>query len=491
MFHRSTRLALVAAATLVAGTARAQFVNGSFESGDFTGWVTQDLGDPLTALDVVTAGTGLELGEFEATPTDGSHLVVTGCDGDGPGTIFLAQDVSIPAKSTLLKFDYRAAWDLESFGAAVDRSFAVSIEPSGGGEPLQSTEIRRLFAGEIVDDTGLTTASVDLSAFAGQTVRVKLEWSVPENFTGPAAFVLDDVRLVGKKLPAAEGTSLKARLNFLESDLDTLGFSMVVPVSEEFETLGSDVSITVGDASFDVSLDEKGNGVDDNLKITVRPVGTLHARVTLKCVNGDFLSDLSDYGVDNTTTAPGGVYCSVPVSVELDGTLTERSVPVVFKGVEDSKGSLAGKASSEVRPGKLLANLFFSAPGMDSMLLKGTGVVAPGFEAEGSTVTLTLGTLAREFELDSAGQGSSGDSLLALKRDARDPSLYSVTLVCAGADLVAELEDSGFENATVAKPGADLPLQLVISIDGRTMQSFFVARWVSTEDLFGIAHAKF
>ena len=491
MFVRSGRFVLMALVLLGANRAQAQFVNGSFETGSLDGWLTADLDNPLTALDVSSTGANIEFGSFETAPTDGSWFALTGFDGDGPGTIFLAQDVTVPAGSSTLKFDYRAAWDLDLIPAEIDRSFAVVIEPEGGGEPLQSTEVIRAIAGEAVNDTGLTTASLDLSAFAGQAVRVKFAWDVPEEDSGPAACVLDNVRLVGKKLPAGSAATLRTRLDFVNFDMDTLSFSMVVPVSEEFEPLDSDVGVTVGDASFGLTLDEHGNAVDENVKINVRPAGPGSAKVTLKVVHGDVQGDLSDYGLENTSTGPAGVFCSVPVSVDLDGTLTERSVSVVYKAVEDLKGAAAGKIASELRAGKLLAQLDFTMPGMDTLTLKGFGVVEPGFSAEGATATVSLGPLVREFELDASGHGETEDFSLALKRDKKEPSLYAVTLVCAAGDLAAELEEAGFTNATVAKPGADLPLVLTITLDGRVMQTFLVAKWIATQDDFGLAHAKF
>ena len=40
-------------------------------------------------------------------------------------------------------------------------------------------------------------ATVDLSAYAGQAVRVGFAWTVPEYFTGPAGFQIDSVYITG------------------------------------------------------------------------------------------------------------------------------------------------------------------------------------------------------------------------------------------------------------------------------------------------------
>ncbi len=190
-------LTLAAAALLAfaaAGSAQAQIVNGSFETGTFANWVTQDLGDPFFPLGVYLGGTVDTFGwGWSNTPTDGVYDAVSGFDGNGPGMIRIAQDAFINAPT--LTFDYRAAWDL-TFGAIIDRTFTVNIEPNGGGGTLQSDLILTATAGSTNIDTGPLNGAVDVSAFVGQTVRISFDLFVPEAFTGPAQFTLDNVQLV-------------------------------------------------------------------------------------------------------------------------------------------------------------------------------------------------------------------------------------------------------------------------------------------------------
>ena len=181
-----------------AGTTQAQFVNGSFETGDFSGWVTQDLGGPFFPLGVALGGTVDTFGwGWSNTPTDGIFDAVHGFDGDGfsgpVDMIRIAQDVFINAPT--LTFDYRGAWDL-TFGGILDRTFTVNVEPLGGGGNLQTDLILTATQGTTVLDTGPLGGVVDMSAFTGQTVRVSFDWLVPEDFSGPAQFTLDNVRLV-------------------------------------------------------------------------------------------------------------------------------------------------------------------------------------------------------------------------------------------------------------------------------------------------------
>ena len=167
-------------------------VNGSFETGNFTGWTAQDLSDPFFAQQV--AGSGVSTGFFSSSPTDGTFAAVNGFDGDGPGTISLSQDIFV-TDNTFIDFDYRAAWDLSTFFTDPEaRLFDVNINTAGGGANLASFNILTAESETIMLDTGDLFGSVDLSAFAGQFVELSFDWYVPQIFTGPAFFQLDNVR---------------------------------------------------------------------------------------------------------------------------------------------------------------------------------------------------------------------------------------------------------------------------------------------------------
>src|SRR5262249_46254216 len=135
--------AVLATCLCLAPAAPAQLLNGSFESGDFSGWTPTDLSAPLTPLAVVPIST---FGYFGTTtaPTDGDYSVATGFDGNGPGTISVAQDVTVSKSSPLVLLDYRAQWDLVNYGGGAQaRTFSVVVESPGGGFTLGSFEVLR------------------------------------------------------------------------------------------------------------------------------------------------------------------------------------------------------------------------------------------------------------------------------------------------------------------------------------------------------------
>ncbi len=166
--------------------------NCSFESGDTTGWVINDLTTPFLPVQAVTDGADIGFGFFLTEATEGLFSAVNGFDGDGPGAIELAQDVTLPSNVDSISFDYRAAWDLQTFGATIDRTFSVQIQPSGGGAAMQSDLLLTAAVGELITDTGALSANIDVSAFAGQSVRFSLVWDIPEPNSGPAFFQVDN-----------------------------------------------------------------------------------------------------------------------------------------------------------------------------------------------------------------------------------------------------------------------------------------------------------
>ncbi len=178
--------------------------NGSFEAG-LAGWETKEIELPFVPLGVVPGGVSPGFGLFETEPTDGTLVFEHGFDGgrfDGsPDTIEIWQDVSLPPGSlATLIFDWRIGFDytvILPFLPTLDRSLDLVIEPAGGGAPLATFNlITTDFATTpTLLDNGGVTELFDMSAFAGEDIRVKWVATIPEFFTGPGHFQLDFVEL--------------------------------------------------------------------------------------------------------------------------------------------------------------------------------------------------------------------------------------------------------------------------------------------------------
>lgn len=211
-------------------------LNPGFETGDLAGWTLVDNPQPFLPAQVNGGGTSPGFGLFASAPTEGAFALTHGFDG-GIGTITLSQDLTVTSGLTPLCFDYRAGWDMLLTGAALlDRTFDVVVRNPSTAAALQTSNILTATANTTVLDTGPMNGCVDLAAFIGQTVTVSFEWNIPETFTGPAHFQLDNITC-----PAGGGTGV----NFC---------GPAVPNSSGFPaTMTASGSITVADNNLTIS----------------------------------------------------------------------------------------------------------------------------------------------------------------------------------------------------------------------------------------------
>ncbi|MDX2116384.1 MAG: hypothetical protein SFZ24_12310 [Planctomycetota bacterium] len=195
-----------------------EFANGGFESGTFDQWSAETFippsGSELSPLAVVSGG-----GYFGGFPAEGLYYATHGFDGSAGVRYDLYRDMFIPpgTPTAVLSWRDRIQWDLVTFcaGCSLSREYRVTLEPSGGGPTLE-TLLSIDLAPNTSGDTGYVTHQIDLAAlgYAGQAVRIRFSHFIPEEFTGPAQFDLDDVQLdcegVGVPLPAARPGALAA-----------------------------------------------------------------------------------------------------------------------------------------------------------------------------------------------------------------------------------------------------------------------------------------
>lgn len=174
--------------------------NGSFESGDFSGWTTETTAPPFRPWQVSGSGLGGGFGMETTSPQDGTQVAWNGFDGRGPLEFRLYQDVSIPTiAAATLQWQDRLQWNfLPGSPATQPRTYDVQIR-----DPQTDAVLSTVYsfstgtqAQTPEGDTGWQTHTADLSAFAGQTVRVYFVDSIPQAFSGPGQFELDDVSLM-------------------------------------------------------------------------------------------------------------------------------------------------------------------------------------------------------------------------------------------------------------------------------------------------------
>jgi hypothetical protein len=204
--QRRTTAALVAA--LAAGTlalpgtaSAATIANGGFESGDFTGWITAESGSGAWS---VYTGTSTPGGQAVGSPPEGTHGATTSQGSAGSHVLY--QDVALEAGSThtlTLSIYWRntAAFvtpspETLSHTGSPNQQYRVDVmRPSAAVTSVDPADILasvyQSHAGDPLTQTP-SQITADLSALAGQTVRIRIAETDNQNYFSAA---LDDVRI--------------------------------------------------------------------------------------------------------------------------------------------------------------------------------------------------------------------------------------------------------------------------------------------------------
>jgi hypothetical protein len=170
-----------------AGTAPTQpctsSLNGSFETGDFTSWVTYDHpeGDPDGFI--VTRDTTLPAMTILAPP-DSAYAAVT--TQIGPGLHIVYQDVALPAgrtatfRATVYVATAASAFVIAEtaglgFLGEANQQFRVDVMDPAAAPDVGAGVLRLIYQTQPADPTssGYIVLTADLSAFAGRTVRIR------------------------------------------------------------------------------------------------------------------------------------------------------------------------------------------------------------------------------------------------------------------------------------------------------------------------------
>jgi hypothetical protein len=258
-------LASASAALLAAPTVghAAIVTNGDFETGNLSGWTQSDLPDSGAGTWFVYSGTGNPgSGNPLAPPPQGNFAAVV--DQSGPGLRILYQDVTLPPNVTayqLHMFAYYhvyaniASPDTFDFaGPDANEQYRVDVmRPAAPVDSLAAGDIlATVFRTQTGDPTELppTIKTADLSALAGQSVRIRLAEVDNQDVFNASADAISIAGLTFGKttLNKKKGT---ARLSVTATDPGTLTLTgkgvkpRSAPASKSVAVKGGPVSLVV------------------------------------------------------------------------------------------------------------------------------------------------------------------------------------------------------------------------------------------------------
>ncbi|MCI5179658.1 MAG: hypothetical protein D3911_10160 [Candidatus Electrothrix sp. AW3_4] len=184
--------------------------NGGFETGDFTGWEFGDNGieglDPWQVCPSFSCGFFINPadGMPNNNPVEGAFEALNGFDGEAGYEAYLYQDIEVPAEGGQISLYDRIQYDGYGIPSTLPRIYEIQVRDLNNNilEVLFHKEI--MLDGQSETDLGWQQRILDISAYAGEMIRVFIQLSVPESFTGPAQIEFDNFQLTAGPAPDSD-----------------------------------------------------------------------------------------------------------------------------------------------------------------------------------------------------------------------------------------------------------------------------------------------
>ena len=171
--------------------------------------------------------------------------------------------------------------------------------------------------------------------------------------------------------------------------------------------------------------------------------------------------------VSHVYTVPGIYTATVTVSDGVNSTTSGVNVAVSASAPPSGGGS--GTLPNVFDVLKASVKFNFKSSGKDCLLLAGTIPLEAGFVPSGKTVELAVGDLERTLVLDAKGKGgdtATGFKLAGkLKNGAYTATPAKFLLSLKKQTLFGQLQSLGFVNTDLPKPGDEVTLPVIVSIN--------------------------
>ncbi len=223
-------------------------VNGGFETGNFTGWTTVNVIDEFRPWAVSPTGAGGDDGGFY-NPVPKSTVVVQGTFNAWQGVAggagqshLLFQNITIPVGNFVrMTWNDRYQMNFTQFCTTNCGTATYAVEILTTSNVLLQTLYTVTTLTNTNTNTGYVNHVADLTAYQGQTIRIRFRTTVSARLMGPGQLEVDAVS-VQTLQPTAANVSIGGRI--LTSD--GAGISRTIVTL----TNGAGVSRTVSTNSF-------------------------------------------------------------------------------------------------------------------------------------------------------------------------------------------------------------------------------------------------
>jgi hypothetical protein len=181
--------------------------NGGFEAGNFSSWSAPVVGGGSCNQPFVVGSNGgasgcvgfAPYGNF-VNPNSGGFAAYASFDGGGPITKTLTQTFAVPNSVTFAMLSFVDAFGFGS-GWIFPQSRIYSVEILNGSGASVATILSQSFtnqSGGIFQNW--TSHMIDITAsllpLAGQNASLRFSLFIPQSFTGPGVYALDNVSLM-------------------------------------------------------------------------------------------------------------------------------------------------------------------------------------------------------------------------------------------------------------------------------------------------------
>ncbi len=184
--------------------------NGGFETGTFAGWTFVNNSSGWKNWAVSPSGAGGDEGIFVPVPTativqQGTRSAWNGVTGNANSPYLLYQDITIPAgNSATMTWIDRFQMNHTQFCSTGCGTATYAVEILNTSNVLLQTLFIVNAATNTNINTGYVNHSVNLTAYAGQTIRIRFRATVTVSLQGPGQMEVDAVSVNTMPILAAE-----------------------------------------------------------------------------------------------------------------------------------------------------------------------------------------------------------------------------------------------------------------------------------------------